>query len=1638
MSVASATCNGSNGNPVICYGNNGTESPVSISGVSWNTGSGQTPYDNFYMPVTAPGSNNVIESITFKYDTTSSGSSIVDKTLTITQDGKVVSGQNTTLTLKGGDKGLVINNGSGTLVFDFAPSSEASNWNPSTNKDTYGRKMILDLSNSKGQLDGREVSLVGNIAIISGRAQGWFGENQFEATFGGDMIGDITIKSQVEKYYDIKSTFNFNNSASLYGDITVSTGTNTFNFSGSTSGQNSNDTTITGDITTTATLYANAKSIFKFNSSGTNTINGNITAEQVAWAGSNELTFTAGTNIINGNITTIYKAGGDSTPENKITSNSSSTSFTINGSVQADVGGKNTLTLSTGENKINAKDTVAVSTEGGTNTINFSGGTTASIAGDITASVTNSNVAGTNTITFGATTTNTIQGNIKAERYGTTASSNSITFSSGSASIVGGISNTGNGTNKIDFQSGTTTAQITGDVTAGGGTNTITFGATTTNTITGNINASAGTNTLTFNGTSNTIEGNITLNVSGGYENVKNIITVSSGGINFGKSGSTQTILAKATGFASGNSNIFEISGATKFNSDIAIIASSQSSWPTDSSNIFKFNDTVSNGSGAKITEISSVGTWQGFLNGITASNILSFEQSSNSTLTIGAINKQSTISGDQTGNIYIGKGLTQGSGSTLALISDFASSWSNTSHQADINLTISEGIFTNKGANYINVKQITLSGGITANGGSNNIVAGNTTNSGTTSINGNITANGGTNNLYIKETNASATPSLIGNITTQSNGNNNIILEDALWAPTNIPNSGSITTKDGTTTIISRLSQDLTKGKTSSFKINSEGGETNIVTLITDAAKNLHIQSYVDYSAGKVNMIFAHSNNGGSGIVGGGSGTATEGFTQTTNSSINQFFGLTYQDGVKLTLEDKTTSIGNQNVSLLATYGSLYRADDGSYVHIDSIRDTSNTTDTVTITGFAVGTISQLSASTGTSKTYNATLSDNSVFAGSITLDPSKSKINLVMKSASKMILTDDLTKLANLTLSGTNAIDQTQFAYGTLAQTNNTVINIATGGASSSNVFDREDFRVLVIGDNTKTSGTGLQGNGSLVFVNYVNANADQSKAKIGGTAISGTGSTAYADRIVIENAGNNSQALSGTYYMQLAVDTSTDLSSITYTQGKGTDDTNNKNIAVATIAKTTNASSTGTTEADIRAKGIITLQEANSLQGFDVLSGTLTAVETNVNGVIQTTGSNNYITYFVNSVKTSGADSAIQEATSSIFATSLDIFAANFNSLNKRMGELRNNDNSQGVWARVFGGAQSSEFGLGSKTEYVTFQAGYDYAFGFEGANNYLGVALAYSNSSSKTSNATNTLSGVSEGIEGDMKSNMIEVDIYNSYVQDEGWYNDSIFKFNYIMNDFNTSGTAQGNSVSTTNYGIILSDEFGYRFKLGSQKEWIIDPQAELSFGYVNATEYTLSSGRSELQAKSDALMQLRSRFGSSFGYDFKRFTQDKAIKASVYVGAFYEYDYITGGDVTLSTNLGGVNALANSLSSDGRVVMNVGTNMTIKDNTRVYFDFEKSFAGKINTDYQVNVGVRYNFGENTGYTPINPNNKSITPLKVSDESEANKESGEDKEKVENQESANSNSTAQTQEANSTENQTQESKTTPESK
>ena len=285
--------------------------------------------------------------------------------------------------------------------------------------------------------------------------------------------------------------------------------------------------------------------------------------------------------------------------------------------------------------------------------------------------------------------------------------------------------------------------------------------------------------------------------------------------------------------------------------------------------------------------------------------------------------------------------------------------------------------------------------------------------------------------------------------------------------------------------------------------------------------------------------------------------------------------------------------------------------------------------------------------------------------------------------------------------------------------------------------------------------------------------------------------------------------------------------------------------------------------------------------------------------------------------------------------------------------------------------------SKFALETNAFYTTIQGGYDYAFGFNGANNYLGVALSYANSITGASGdaSVNALKGVN--------SNAVEFAIYNAYVQDggskatgfkNGLYNDTVLKFSYIHSGIEIIG--QDNSYSTNNFAFTLSDEIGYRFILGQSDEWYIDPQAELAFGYLNQSNFKqIINNTNAINALQDSIFTLRGRVGSSFGYKFDKFTEGKNFKAEAYLGTYFVGDYITGGDITLTNIFTGIsnNETLTPLNSTARFTLNLGTNIAIKDDHRIYFDFERSFGGSIITQYQFNLGYRYSFGESK-YTP----------------------------------------------------------------
>lgn len=516
------------------------------------------------------------------------------------------------------------------------------------------------------------------------------------------------------------------------------------------------------------------------------------------------------------------------------------------------------------------------------------------------------------------------------------------------------------------------------------------------------------------------------------------------------------------------------------------------------------------------------------------------------------------------------------------------------------------------------------------------------------------------------------------------------------------------------------------------------------------------------------------------------------------------------------------------------------------------------------------------------------------------------------------------------------------------------------------------RNDFRVLEIGKKGDTTGVaGLSGD-NLTFVVYANLDAkaqkidsgdnwtpiyqdqkpviDETKTKnptLAGHPLQ-SDTYAYSDRVIIHSSQGNQGGVHNIGVVFSYWDYA-NLSSLSY---KGGDVKTEGNIAIASVAKNSK----------------VTLNPTSVTIGFNSVETSFEKVDTNDQGIIDTaTPSNNiYTTYFLKSAQDTGVAPVTQEVTSSVFALNYDLFIANFNSLNKRMGDLRNNSYSQGAWGRIFNGQLSNDFGLGSASNYTTLQAGYDYDFSLSNAKNYLGVAFAYGFSISEmSSNASNALQN--REIK-DIFSNNIELALYNAYVEDSGLYSDSIAKFSYLISDFNLTNNGASEKLSVNNYAFQLSEEVGYVFSLGGNKEWSITPQAELSFGYYSDSDLTQVAGEFYLDAKAKSLMMLRARVGTMVGYDFKQFTQDKNFNASLYAGLSYEYDYLSGGDIELTPNYGKATTTKSALSSDGRGVVNLGTNISLKDDIRLYADFQSSFGGKINTDYQINIGARFSFGE----------------------------------------------------------------------
>mgnify|MGYP000869091657 CR=1 FL=1 len=198
---------------------------------------------------------------------------------------------------------------------------------------------------------------------------------------------------------------------------------------------------------------------------------------------------------------------------------------------------------------------------------------------------------------------------------------------------------------------------------------------------------------------------------------------------------------------------------------------------------------------------------------------------------------------------------------------------------------------------------------------------------------------------------------------------------------------------------------------------------------------------------------------------------------------------------------------------------------------------------------------------------------------------------------------------------------------------------------------------------------------------------------------------------------------------------------------------------------------------------------------------------------------------------------------------------------NDLHRRMGALRAGG-EPGAWVRGYGGR--NEFGsYPTEGRYSGVQVGIDRAASLHGGTIFMGVAASTSSGTARNS-----------ALDGSHRAHFFGA--YGSYMGKRGDYIDAIVKYGRMTNDATAvfDGTAYTGGYGVNGWNI--SVEYGRRMPLRGHFYWT--PQAELNYGHIGASSYTMRAGSmAGAHIDSDAVTSLIGRIGAQIGYEDERGT-----------------------------------------------------------------------------------------------------------------------------------------------------------------
>lgn len=272
-------------------------------------------------------------------------------------------------------------------------------------------------------------------------------------------------------------------------------------------------------------------------------------------------------------------------------------------------------------------------------------------------------------------------------------------------------------------------------------------------------------------------------------------------------------------------------------------------------------------------------------------------------------------------------------------------------------------------------------------------------------------------------------------------------------------------------------------------------------------------------------------------------------------------------------------------------------------------------------------------------------------------------------------------------------------------------------------------------------------------------------------------------------------------------------------------------------------------------------------------------------------------------------------------------------------QRMGDLRNNNGTVGVWARTFGG--KAEAGH-VDNKYYGVQAGVDTQIATTGPKQFVGGAVSYTTSDATFAN------GTGENYMGTLTG-------YSTWLFDNGAYVDVAAKWGKLNNEFDLGVEGKQLAGKYSTQAIALTVESGHRFPITNLT--YVEPQVAFTASHIFGEDYGTTHGATIEQ---DSINSYVARVGVQAGLN----CPDNM--GSVFVRASYLYDF----DGETSTVARMANAKnANRFDQDfggGWYELGLGMNVNFTKNLYGYADFEYVTGGEIKTPYRWNAGLRYAF------------------------------------------------------------------------